>query len=188
MFALLCVYIFISSFHTYVLIQVLSRTQSYSHSLNYICHWDAPFSHSIPFPVSVVEQTCPEYDMRGNTEGLGDNSFFVGYLVLCYSNLLYFLHFDQEWFLCRWGSVVPIHTFLLPFLGVACSPLCGGWLLHGWSLLFCLFQLNSCGSFHWENWPRWHGIRPWGILSVLWGCSSDCSFRLLHKGLLLLGV
>ena len=31
---------------------------------------------------------------------------------------------------------------------------------------------------------NWHGIRPWGVLPVLWGCDSDCSFKLL----LLLGI
>ena len=56
--------------------------------------------------------------MLGNTQGLGDNSFFAGCLVSCHSNLLNSLPFGVN--LHRWGSAVPIHTFpsALPWGGL----------------------------------------------------------------------
>ena len=133
--------------------------------------------------------------MRGNTEGLGDNSFFAGCLVCYLSSLLW-----------GWGGFSTDGAVWSPSTYLLCFSL--GWLVHhcmgngcysGWSLFFCLFHLNICGSFHWGNWSRcpsikkvcgsWHGIRPWRVLPFLWGCGRDCSFGLLlQKGLLPLGV
>ena len=62
---------FILRFHIYVLTQILSWTQNWSSNLNYTCHWAVPFSHSIPFLISVVERTCPECYMMENIVGFG---------------------------------------------------------------------------------------------------------------------
>ena len=109
-------------FHIFVLTWIQSQNQSWSNSLDSICHSEIPISSTCLLPFYSAERTCPECHMMENTKGFGDNSFFPAGLVSCHSNLLNYLPWGLEWILCRCGNTVPTYTFPLLYFVMACLP------------------------------------------------------------------
>ena len=71
------------------------------------------------------------------------------------------------------GGVLSSAFLVFSKMGVGASPLWGDW---------ARCSLNK------KVITGWYGIWPWGVLSVLWGCGSGYSFRLLlYKGIVTVG-